>query len=96
MNKLSPNAYPFCDEWTIKLSRGNPGVPSDDLVVITAQFEHHVGSHMEYLTLLALPRGNVEENTSTGAATSQSETYDLTLHTKAKKILPCTLQHRGP
>jgi len=68
INKISPQACPFCDEWSTKLKEANPGLPSNNLVVTVAQFQHHVGSHMEQLALFALPRDHGDSDASTGAA----------------------------
>ncbi|KAL9598127.1 MAG: hypothetical protein Q9219_004683 [cf. Caloplaca sp. 3 TL-2023] len=56
VDRLSPDACPFCDEWTTKLVEVNPSVPPAQPVVTIQWFEHHVGSHMEQLALFAVPR----------------------------------------
>ncbi|KAH8749410.1 hypothetical protein F5882DRAFT_488661, partial [Hyaloscypha sp. PMI_1271] len=62
VDKLRPSACPFCDEWETKLRELNTHMSPDEiLVVTTAQFRHHVGSHMEQLALFAIPRGYKED-----------------------------------
>lgn len=65
VNSISPHACPFCEEWSTDLENVNPGLT--DLVVTLAQFQHHVGSHMEQLALFALPRDLDKDDTSAGA-----------------------------
>jgi hypothetical protein len=62
LDKIRPSACPFCDEWETKLREVNSHMSPDEiLVVTTAQFRHHVGSHMEQLALFAIPRGYKED-----------------------------------
>jgi len=65
VDKFSPHACPFCEEWSTNLDYANPG--QTNLVVTLAQFQHHVGSHMEQLALFALPRNLDKEDTSANA-----------------------------
>jgi hypothetical protein len=63
LDRLSPTACPFCDEWEAALWEANTHVsPDDDLVVTPRQFRHHVGRHMEQLALFAIPRGYKEDD----------------------------------
>ncbi len=68
VDRITPEACPFCDEWAMKLRDANPDVPLSSLVVTAAQFQHHIGSHMEQLALFALPRNYDETDASTAAA----------------------------
>ena len=68
VDKISPQACPFCDEWSVKLSDANPMLAGEALVVTPAQFQHHVGSHMEQLALFALPKDHGDAVESTGVA----------------------------
>jgi hypothetical protein len=48
----------------------------DSMVVTPAQFQHHVGSHMEQLALFALPKDHGDAADSTGVAAGQGERSD--------------------
>ena len=68
IDKFFPKDCPFCDEWSTKLESANPSISVDFLVVTAAQFQQHVGAHMEQLALFALPRDHSGHEASTGAA----------------------------
>ena len=76
VNRIPPQDCPFCDEWAIKLRDINPGMSEDSMVVTPAQFQHHVGSHMEQLALFALPKDHGDAADSTGVAAGQGESSD--------------------
>jgi hypothetical protein len=53
---------PICDAWEPMLRRFNPTLTADDVLAVTpAQFQSHLGSHMQQLALFAIPRGYLEE-----------------------------------
>lgn len=83
VNKISPHACPFCDEWSTKLQDANPDLPSQNLVVTISQFQHHVGSHMEQLALFALPRDHEDQDASTGAAAGHENHSESDLGSRA-------------
>ena len=83
VDKIPPQACPFCDEWSIKLKDANPDLPGDTLVVTPAQFQHHVGSHMEQLALFALPKDHGDAVESTGVAGGADNRSDSELGSKA-------------
>jgi hypothetical protein len=61
IDRLSPTACPFCDEWEAALRKSNPHIsPTTSLVVTPQQFRHHLGRHMAQLVLFAIPRGYKE------------------------------------
>ncbi|OXV09550.1 hypothetical protein Egran_02691, partial [Elaphomyces granulatus] len=61
IDRLSPTACPFCDEWEAALRKSNSHISATtELVVTPQQFRHHVGRHMEQLALFAIPRGYKE------------------------------------
>ena len=68
VERISPQCCPFCDEWFVKLKDANPDLAGETLVVTPAQFQHHVGSHMEQLALFALPKDHGDAVESTGVA----------------------------
>ncbi|CAG8954757.1 hypothetical protein HYFRA_00004682 [Hymenoscyphus fraxineus] len=62
VEKISPDACPFCDEWENKLRELNEHMSTNETIVVTPQqFRHHVGRHMEQLALFAIPRGYKED-----------------------------------
>ncbi|OXV08800.1 hypothetical protein Egran_03437 [Elaphomyces granulatus] len=68
IDRLSPTACPFCDEWEAALRKLNSHIPAaTSLVVTVQQFRHHVGRHMEQLALFAIPRG-YKENDDSGSS----------------------------
>ena len=83
INKISPQACPFCDEWFVKLRDANPDLAGETLVVTPAQFQHHVGSHMEQLALFALPKDHGDIVESTGVAGGADNRADCELGSKA-------------
>jgi len=74
VNSISPHDCPFCEEWSTDLENINPGLTN--LVVTLAQFQHHVGSHMEQLALFALPRNLDKEDTSADAVAGHDSHSD--------------------
>ena len=85
VDKISPQACPFCDEWFVKLRDANPDLARETLVVTPAQFQHHVGSHMEQLALFALPKDHGDALGSTGVAGGADNRSDSELGSKASK-----------
>ena len=83
VDKISPQACPFCDEWSVKLRDANPNLAGETLVVTPAQFQHHVGSHMEQLALFALPKDHGDAVESTGVAGGADKSADSKLGSKA-------------
>ena len=83
VDRISPQACPFCDEWFVKLRDANPDIAGETLVVTPAQFQHHVGSHMEQLALFALPRDHGDAVESTGVAGGADNRSDSELGSKA-------------
>ena len=83
VDKISPQACPFCDEWFAKLRDANPELAGETLVVTPAQFQHHVGSHMEQLALFALPKDHGDVVESTGVAGGADNRSDSELGSKA-------------
>ena len=83
VDKILPQACPFCDEWYVKLRDANPDLAGETLVVTPAQFQHHVGSHMEQLALFALPKDHGDVVESTGVADGADNRADSELGSKA-------------
>ena len=83
VDKISPQACPFCEEWFVKLRDANPNLAGGTLVVTPAQFQHHVGSHMEQLALFALPKDRGDAVESTDVAGGADNTADSELGSKA-------------
>ena len=83
IERISPQACPFCDEWFVKLKDANPDIAGEMLVVTPAQFQHHVGSHMEQLALFALPKDHGDAAESTGVAGGADSRADSELGSKA-------------
>ena len=83
VDKISPQACPFCDEWSVKLRDANPNLAGGTLVVTPAQFQHHVGSHMEQLALFALPKDHGDAVESTGVAGGADNSADSEFGSKA-------------
>ena len=83
VDKISPQACPFCEEWFVKLRDANPNLAGGTLVVTPAQFQHHVGSHMEQLALFALPKDHGDAVESTDVAGGADNTAQSELGSKA-------------
>ena len=83
VDKISPRACPFCDEWFVKLRDANPNLAGETLVVTPVQFQHHVASHMEQLALFALPKDHGDAVESTGVAGGADNRSDSELGSKA-------------
>lgn len=81
VDKISPQACLFCEEWLTNLQNANPGM--SNLVVTIAQFQHHVGSHMEQLALFALPRDFDKEDISADAVAGHDNHLDFDLGSQA-------------
>ena len=83
IERISPQACPFCDEWFVKLKDANPDLAGETLVVTPAQFQHHVGTHMEQLALFALPKDHEDAVESTGVAGGADNRSDCELGSRA-------------
>ena len=83
VERMSPHACPFCDEWFIRLKDANPDVAGETLFVTPAQFQHHVGTHMEQLALFALPKDHGDAVESTGVAGGADNRSDSELGSRA-------------
>ena len=83
VDKVSPQACPFCEEWFVKLRDAYPNLAGGTLVVTPAQFQHHVGSHMEQLALFALPKDHGDAVESTDVAGGADNAADSELGSKA-------------
>ena len=83
VEKISPQACLFCDEWFVKLKDANPDLAGETLVVTPAQFQHHVGTHMEQLALFALPKDHGDSVESTGVAGGADNRSDSELGSRA-------------
>ena len=83
VEKISPHACPFCDEWFVKLKDANPDLAGEMLVVTLTQFQHHVGTHMEQLALFALPKDHGDAVESTGVAGGADNKSDSELGSRA-------------
>ena len=83
VQKISPQACPFCDEWFVKLKDANPDLTGETLVVTLAQFQNHVGTHMEQLALFALPKDHGDAVESTGVAGGADNRSDPELGSRA-------------
>ena len=83
VERIPPQACPFCDEWFVKLKDANPDLAGETLVVTPAQFQHHVGTHMEQLALFALPKDHGDAVESTGVAGGADNRSDSELGSRA-------------
>ena len=83
VERISPQACPFCDEWFVKLKDANPDLAGETLVVTPAQFQHHVGTHMEQLALFALPKDHGDAVESTGVAGGADNRFESELGSRA-------------
>lgn len=66
---------PFCDDWAEILLqksklRSQSSGPIQGALVNRSRFKRHVASHQEQLAIFAVPKANIDENTSDSASNS--------------------------
>ena len=83
---INPKDCPLCDEWAEVVRErtlmSSPNIDPDLIVVTPKQFRKHLGSHLEQISLFALPRGLYVEDdqdvdSNAAAGTTKEDTVSV-------------------